>query len=698
VLSQVPIHFDDKLRAKNSYHGTRIVISGLRAPERWQGANRDKLVGKLAQLLFPFEELRPFDVFLTVNGTRVDLDRISARVFDVADARFEFSFDGKKLHIEGKYRLGILLAALKGEHARQQFQNLVAQDQGADFYIYLSETYLSQEGARSIPGLKWEDEPGWFVSFAQDFSLDDIGDIELVTASPLGQSSSVGQEGEFANPGPFHGAIYTFKRKGTDLSAIGDVFNLQSEFSKYIEKHSGVRVFRNGFGIRPFGVDGNDWLQLGRGQTSGRSYYGLRPKNVIGYVALTAQDNSQLEEATDREGFVDNAYARNFHRVMLKVAETIALTNENLRRGYNEYTRTMAAQEAGFVSRDTPEIFDQMRDTSAASKELEARVSQIRDELQAVYTQVAASVQDIESTPLLHTEQEREIAPLLREIRQTLDAARYILEQVEEALSQAKKLGAIADVLEPDLEHLREELSMFSELAGLGIVAEALSHEMSIVADGLASRTRALLQKLKGRQAVDQRVVAYTEHVYTAVGQMRKQLSHLDPSLRYVRERRDNIEMRAFWRDMQEFYADRLGRSNIEMVLQEPFSDFVISMNKGKLTQVVDNIILNAEYWLKEDLRKRRISTAQIIVRTPSTAPIVDIYDTGRGVAPSVEQYLFQPFVTMKPEGRGLGLFIARQLLDSSGCLISLLPERNQFDRRYIFRLDLTGASIDERE
>lgn len=70
------------------------------------------------------------------------------------------------------------------------------------------------------------------------------------------------------------------------------------------------------------------------------------------------------------------------------------------------------------------------------------------------------------------------------------------------------------------------------------------------------------------------------------------------------------------------------------------------------------------------------------------------IADNGLGVDPAIEPLLFQPFVTTKPrgEGRGLGLFITQQLLDSVGCEISLDPQRNEHGRKYIFQIDLSGA------
>lgn len=689
ILSTVPVHFYER-QLKKTRKGTRIVVSGLRNSNKWKGKGRDELIRKISQLLFPFEELRHFDVFLTVNGVRIDLDNVPKRVFDVANAKYSFSFDGKLLQIHGKYRLSFLMPTTKGEHARQQFQRLIELDQGADYY-----TFLTDRRTKTASKFKWEDESGWFVSFKDQYKLGDLGDVELGDTTLLENSTNdIDSKEKIANPGPFRGYVFSFTRKGTNLSTISDIFSLESEFSRYVQRHSGIRVFRDGFGIRPFGIDGNDWLQLGSGWTSAISYYALRPANVIGYVDLTAKDNNKLEEATDREGFVENGYSRNFHLLMRKFVETITIANTNLRRGYNEYVKQRVEQEAGFTSQESSDLFTTMRETASTSKNLENQVTNTRDNLESVHRKVEALTLEIESTPLFMSGSGREFEPVLKIITNTLDEATSILNRIEALLFKAKQLGDVADILEPDLEHLREELEVFSELAGLGITAEALTHEMSIIADSLAARTSDLLKKLKKRKSPDQELITYTEHVHTAVGRIRKQLSHLDPSMRYVREQREKIHMRPFFSGIRDFYFERFTRNRLEISIDEPFDDFIILMNRGKLTQVVDNLLLNSEYWLKEDLRKGEISKSTVFLR--SKKPRIEIYDTGRGVSTSVENYLFQPFVTTKPRGRGLGLFIARQLLDSSGCFISLLPDRNLFDRRYIFRIDLTGAIVND--
>lgn len=163
--------------------------------------------------------------------------------------------------------------------------------------------------------------------------------------------------------------------------------------------------------------------------------------------------------------------------------------------------------------------------------------------------------------------------------------------------------------------------------------------------------------------------------------------------MQYVRERRDTFNVLNFLEELSEFYNEgRLSRSQVKIHIVGGAFDFIVKISKGKLTQVLDNLILNSDYWLKDDLRRDHIKESNININIQS--PYIEIYDTGRGISPSIEHQLFQPFVTTKPkgEGRGLGLFIARQLLESSGCFISLLPEKNKFKRRYIFRIDLSGV------
>ena len=57
--------------------------------------------------------------------------------------------------------------------------------------------------------------------------------------------------------------------------------------------------------------------------------------------------------------------------------------------------------------------------------------------------------------------------------------------------------------------------------------------------------------------------------------------------------------MASFVKELANFYQTRLEGNGIEVIVQVPSKGFSVNMNRGKLTQVFDNLVLNAEYWLK---------------------------------------------------------------------------------------------------
>ena len=675
VLTSVNVHSSSEVNVKIK-HGTRLIITDLRDPRVWLGdVAQEKLVGQLSQLLFPFKEVRPFNVYLTINGIRFDLQTISTKLRDLSQSHFAFSFDvdnGKKLKLKCKIKLPRLKGL--GEEKEDIYNRLLARDQGKSFFGYLTDN----TNRFSISGLEYVGKDGWFISWDQELDSNSISGWVL------------GEDGSIVNPGKFIGEIDEFFFRGIDLK---DIFNTSAEYKNFVDRHVGIRIYRDGFGIRPYGFDGADWLNLGGGQTSGRSFYGLRPKNVIGYVELNAKENSQLKEKTDREGFVDNPASRNFYLIMGKFVDIIDVLYNNLRRSYNEYKKQYGNQQSGVAFSDN--VFEEFRQTSSAAQNIENQVVKLDQGLDKITNSVQEIVNRVQQTPLLASQEERKLSPILSDAGEKLSEARNVVHELRGLLGRLKNLELRAIALEAEMGILDDQLAQFSELAGLGLTAEALSHEIHTVADRLAEKTKLLTESIKAKKISDSDLVTYTEYVHSAISALRKQLSHLAPSLRYVRDTKDEINIQKFLNELCDFYKGRFKGSGIKIILEEPFIGFTISINKGKLTQIIDNLILNSEYWLKEAVQRKEINDPVITFR--AEYPFLSIFDNGFGIDRSIENSLFQPFVTTKPKniGRGLGLFIVRELLDSSGCSIMVLPERNRFDRKYIFQIDLTGVVND---
>jgi C4-dicarboxylate-specific signal transduction histidine kinase len=108
--------------------------------------------------------------------------------------------------------------------------------------------------------------------------------------------------------------------------------------------------------------------------------------------------------------------------------------------------------------------------------------------------------------------------------------------------------------------------------------------------------------------------------------------------------------------------------------------------------QVVDNLVRNSEYWLQVPAAKRKVSSPQVTIEIRK--PLLVVSDNGLGVRPELEGRVFEMFVSDKPKefGRGLGLFITREILMRYGCDISLAEGVNSDGRRFCFVIDLSAA------
>ena len=455
-------------------------------------------------------------------------------------------------------------------------------------------------------------------------------------------------------------------------------------------------VYRNGFGIRV----GEDWLGLGKQWTGGTSYYGLRPRNVLGYVAISARDNPHLIETTSREGFQVTPHYDNFIRLLQEFVQFAGGFQEHLRRGSLAFLKEHRDRGAGVEPGDEHARITRRIDDVAEKLSFEkSKVQRHAGSLRRAAAEASGTLYGVRSKLGLASVENAPVSSALERLEGELTVvsaaaadAEKMLDEVSAALDHASELKSLREVLDRRWETLNDEVSALYESISLGLTAEALSHEIHNIADRLARRSAALLREVE-RGARKPSMVAYIEHVRSSVAAMRKQISHLTPSLRYLRERRERIEILPWATELAAFYNEKLRAKNIEVgVVQSRTTEFAIKMNKGKLTQVFDNLVLNSEYWLSEAISAGAIREGKISICVE--APVVRFMDNGRGVEESVEESLFQPFITTKRsgEGRGLGLFVARQLLDSESCGILLLPDRNDQGQRHVFEIDLSGA------
>jgi signal transduction histidine kinase/PAS domain-containing protein len=700
-LSQVEVTLEEH-PTPSMERGTRLLITNLRDRESWTDSDAvARLRTGLSQLISPYERMQSFRVVVLLNGIAIDLAQISDAVRHTSQVRYGLTYDGKRLSITGRARLTFFRPPSGA--ARRRFRDEVEHDEGKQFLQYLQ----GQPAAKSFE-LRSLRKDGWFVEYSRLLTLETLD--KVVRAA----------NGHATDPGPFHGEVDGFNlgaeaarealetvrailgREAAEASADDEdtrpatqVFATTKDLNDFIKDLSGVRVYRDGFGVR---VD-YDWLGLASERTAGKSYYSLRPSNVLGYIGISAKNNAQLVEKTDREGFQRTPEYENFR---LLTGSFVTFANEAhdfLRRAWIAFDKQFDAPDQG-IARATPkqvaaQISDTLRDAESyraplqqVAKALSTDVKSAKDSLRAVLasdrkTQSAAAQQAV-----------RRLGVTVDALAARVEEAREAMEHLDRYLVSVASVDPLSKVLANEIAGLQDRLEDVYAMIGLGLTAEALSHELTHVTGQIAERTRTAIARIRRVKPLDPQLLAYAEFIQSSVAAIRRQLSHLAPSLKYVRERRERLSISEVLKDITEYHRERqLGAGPGEVAIQlRTQTDFMFEMNRGKATQVFDNLILNSEYWLKEEYRAKRLAKPRIDIDVKR--PFVTVSDNGRGVDPTVEHRLFTPFVTAKRagEGRGLGLFISRQLFEADGCAIRLLPERNAKGNLFKFELDFTGA------
>lgn len=685
-VSKIEIPVEPATEPPKSGKGTTLTVKGLCDPVYWKGQERrDHLRYRFSRLLSPFRQFQNFKVVLVSDGQKVDLEHLAEDVRNTSTARFYAHWDGKNLTC----RATLKLSMFKTDQNQDDFATFVERDKGKRFAAFVTElTTVRPYSVELSANAGWFLQSQWTRNSKEIAKSYDAGQVDAngsdstATASAA-QINDLGSQ--LADPGPFECEIDSFDL-GTATSETKKIFSDFQEYRDYVKRHAGIAVYRDGFEIRM----PEDWLGLGKEWTSGRSYYGLKPNNAIGFVGITGEHNSLLVEKSDREGFVDTAASRMFRAIMLTFVGFCNDLQRTLRRGVGLYIQQRHAEKANLPPEWKPK--DAVKElaalANAARKKraaMESADTARRDKVKNVQRAIAGIV----GAPTVPSQIRKQAQRALDDVEKALLDWEDKRNELLTILGDAEQEQQLAQAILERFEYMREQTEEVYETVGIGLVAQAIAHDMNSILEDLSARTTKVLRQAGTK--VPPYLVAYTESVRAIVALLRKQVAFLEPMLRRGRENRQQFSIGRFTREFAELRTERFQANSIMMAVQVG-ADFSVRMNQGRLLQVLENLVRNSEYWLKENRAKKRV------VRLEIESPLLIISDNGPGVKPSIEDAIFELFVSDKPDraGSGLGLFICRQLLEAEGCSITLDDERNGDGRRFKFLVNLGGVSVEK--
>lgn len=399
----------------------------------------------------------------------------------------------------------------------------------------------------------------------------------------------------------------------------------------------GVKLYRNGFRVAPYGEEGDDWLSLARDTARRAILIPANNQNFAGRVHVSSQSNPDLEETASREGLVEGpAYQK-----------LVSFVRDCLWWGAK---RVGSARE---------------RKTEAGQKDFSPRRPQ------SLHSNVSA---------------------LTSKLREAKDAA--------EADSAIEEILRVASEYEQQTDVEREESlkyeAMLRVLASLGLSIAVFSHEVS---GSTALLTAAINNLVDHVSKLQEPVRTQLLDGIAATGRSSQRIADLGGYLGSLTTQSESRKLRTLViRTLAETfrlqffdYAEDIGIA-LEVMPIDPALR-TCPMHRSEFDSVLFNFLSNSIKAIKRAQRsapKIRLSAVQ-----DKRFVLVRFQDTGDGIRPEHRDRIFDAFFTTsghedsegEGSGTGLGLRIVSDIATSYGGTVGLAEPDDGFVTAFELRI-----------
>ena len=238
------------------------------------------------------------------------------------------------------------------------------------------------------------------------------------------------------------------------------------------------------------------------------------------------------------------------------------------------------------------------------------------------------------------------------------------LEQLKAAVKDSPKASKIIAKAEKsynaERRFLMRRAETTEELAGVGLSVETASHDIMAIMEKAMIAIDGLVREVM-LDDLD------PDELHKEVQSLRGMMSFIQDQLRDIqllfkssKQRRKSIKVVDLVEKVERIYRRLLKTESIDLTIEKTCTPLVAKTTDAVLLQLLLNLFDNAVYWLKQT----SIKDKKIVVTLDGDRGCLIFSDNGPGISADDAPYVFESFYSGKgEEGRGLGLYIARQLL-----------------------------------
>jgi len=240
--------------------------------------------------------------------------------------------------------------------------------------------------------------------------------------------------------------------------------------------------------------------------------------------------------------------------------------------------------------------------------------------------------------------------------------------------------------LEHDLVRARELLARADRLAVLGTLAAGVAHE---VRNPLVS-VRTFIELLPERLHDEEFRTSFRDLTLAEIERICALLNDLLAFARPAPGQAEASDLNALVMQTVRLLEPEGRKCGVSLATRCPAGLLPVAVEEGRLKQVLMNVILNA---IQASAGRGAVEISTQQSPPPDEAwSIVEVVDSGPGIPPELAPHIFDPFVTTKETGSGLGLHVAQRIASDHG---GAIRARSGPDRGTIFAIHLPTVAVE---